>query len=226
MKKDWREKVKLSVTGRCDATCRFCALKNTRTKEDLPIGLLRRNIFPYIDPFCEVTLCGGEPTLHPHLLDIVREVSPRARSLQIVTNGACVRSEEQVQQLAELLREFRNLEIVFSADTQHERGLFDFHARLERLLGLGNNPQVQFKVTEPDNATALETMHRLHLPSDRTRTAYLHTDLTFSNVTTQSTLFVCETGDVFERETDLIRGQQPLGSVFERSLRDIVASTY
>lgn len=226
MKKDWREKVKLAVTGRCDAACRYCAFGRTRTGRDLPFGVLKRNVFSYLDPFCEVTLCGGEPTLHPRLLDIIREISPRAGVVLIATNGACIRTEQQVGKLADLLGEFRNLQLIFSADTQHEQALPDFHTRLRLLLALGDTPQIQFKVTEPDSATADETIRRLGLPPERTRTAFLHTDLNFSGVTTQQTLFVREDGGVFQRETDIINAQAPLGSVFERPLREIVMGTY
>ena len=214
-------------TPKCNYKCPACHAKHLLEDRE---NIQEKDFFEDLDSrknWIEgVVLCGGEPTLHPYLLDIIPEVSQRAGIVLIATNGACIRTEQQVSRFADLLTEFPNLQVVFAADNQHEEGLPDFHTRLRYLLSLGDTPQIQFRVTELTYEKALETIVRLALPKDRSRIAHLHTNLTFAGVNTKPTLFVCEDGLVYGRESDLLRRRPPLGSVLERPLKEIVAATY
>lgn len=93
------ETIILEVTGRCNAKCAFCYAKDSRIYE-----LSRVTIRKVLEEFKElgghiVALTGGEPTLHPNLIDIIRDLRELGLLLAgIGTNGYNI-SDELITEL-------------------------------------------------------------------------------------------------------------------------------
>lgn len=70
--------VDIKITDVCDAGCPYCYMSSTTKGKHAS----RSTIYKFIDSFGEyppllVTFGGGEPTKHPHFVDIIREMSER-----------------------------------------------------------------------------------------------------------------------------------------------------
>lgn len=71
----------------CNFDCLFCSVPK---KE---IYLSKKEIFAKIDKYAEenynqVTLTGGEPTLHPDLTDVIKYIKTKKMNCRITTNGS------------------------------------------------------------------------------------------------------------------------------------------
>lgn len=222
MKKYWKDQLTLLLTGACDAKCAHCAVKQ-RSNESIGITELKRNVFPYITPFHEIALCGGEPTIHPKFREIVEGALAKTKSVSIVTNGACVATEERAAEFFDFLREHPELIVLFSADTQHEQGVPNFAKRLRRLVG-ADLSNVGFKVTEPTQIGCRDTINRLGLPEKRTVSSLLFEEARLHQFGTQKRVFISETGDVHSSMSDYLNENPPIGSITERGLDSILNS--
>jgi MoaA/NifB/PqqE/SkfB family radical SAM enzyme len=81
----------LAVTPACDMECRHCSARGYMKSGKKALSL--DEIKSVLDQFvamngASVVLSGGEPTLHPHLLDIVSHVDPAKAVVSMFTNGA------------------------------------------------------------------------------------------------------------------------------------------
>lgn len=83
-----KERILLEITTRCNQQCKHCFAPSD-LRRDIDITLLSA-VFSDIadDPAVEqVWLSGGEPLLHPQVVDICRLVSKAGKSPSISTNG-------------------------------------------------------------------------------------------------------------------------------------------
>ena len=83
----------LMANGRCDMGCRHCSAREymRNGREHLAYG----EIIDLIDQFlalngASVVISGGEPTLHPRLLDIIDHVDKSKATVSMFTNGSRV----------------------------------------------------------------------------------------------------------------------------------------
>jgi MoaA/NifB/PqqE/SkfB family radical SAM enzyme len=85
----------LEITQNCDSRCRLCDYWKVNEPRLLTIDRFRNDVVPYIER-CKglenITITGGEPTLHPDLVEICGVLSHRARSVTLVTSGSCLMS--------------------------------------------------------------------------------------------------------------------------------------
>jgi cyclic pyranopterin phosphate synthase len=85
--------MRISLTDHCNLRCVYCMPENmvfrptAEMMQDEEIFLLVR-LFAALG-FDKIRLTGGEPTVRPHLVDIIREIAatPGIRSLSMTTNG-------------------------------------------------------------------------------------------------------------------------------------------
>jgi len=89
----------VEVTGACDQACTACYANAGGQESHLPLDRLQAMIDFYVDSECGqaeiLQLSGGEPTLHPQILDIIRYA--RSRDLAYVmlnTNGLRIARDE------------------------------------------------------------------------------------------------------------------------------------
>lgn len=84
----WVPHALLDVIRGCNLTCRACY--NTSSPAIKGLAELRKEfaILRQERVMDSLAIVGGEPTLHPHLLDIVRMIKSAGVSVEIFTNGA------------------------------------------------------------------------------------------------------------------------------------------
>jgi MoaA/NifB/PqqE/SkfB family radical SAM enzyme len=79
----------ISLTSNCNMTCDYC-YANNQPKAELSVEDFRQILdwLEEISDFKEVYLVGGEPTMVPHLKELLEDVSARNWSATVYTNGA------------------------------------------------------------------------------------------------------------------------------------------
>ena len=82
------QKVIINLTYRCNNHCLFCAVGN-RIQEDLPFEYICEVLEKYREQGVElVDFDGGEPTVHEHLVDIVKHAAKQGyRTISMTTNA-------------------------------------------------------------------------------------------------------------------------------------------
>lgn len=96
--------VYLKLTDDCNLRCKYCYAGSGvgKSTDVLSIEVLRRILkeASEISPSVEYVLSGGEPLLHPHALDFAEEAHALGNSVQILTNGALITTDEMAQRIA------------------------------------------------------------------------------------------------------------------------------
>ena len=143
-------------TYRCNSKCSMCYVWQSPTvpAEEVSLATLQR--LP--GGFDNLNITGGEPTLRADLLDVVRILYPKARVLEISSNGS------HPERLEPVIREFPNVKVRFSLDgfegtsnaIRGEKDGFQVKtAGLKRLQELGGT-DLGFAITiQDDNAQDL-----------------------------------------------------------------------
>ena len=86
--------VNWSITGKCNYNCKHCFM--AKDNEKLMKEFTWEEMLAALDEFEKcgiqtVELTGGEPMLHPHFMDLVREISRRGMDIDVIlTNGAFI----------------------------------------------------------------------------------------------------------------------------------------
>lgn len=80
------------VTNKCCARCKLCGYWKTGPGEEkfLSPGFIKDKVVPFIKDHGieDVCITGGEPTLHPGLPEIVKEIKKAGPIISVVTNGS------------------------------------------------------------------------------------------------------------------------------------------
>jgi MoaA/NifB/PqqE/SkfB family radical SAM enzyme len=78
----------VEVTERCDFGCGYCYASAGRRGREMDMALFKRLLDRLEGAgIWQVTLSGGEPLLHPGIVEIVREASDRGMVVHVCTNG-------------------------------------------------------------------------------------------------------------------------------------------
>ena len=75
------------ITGKCNSRCIHCWSKKSAEEVEYPLALSLVNQFKELE-VSRVIISGGEPLLHPHLLDILREIKRANINISLYTNGS------------------------------------------------------------------------------------------------------------------------------------------
>ncbi len=114
--------VNWSITGKCNYNCKHCFM--AKDNERLMKEFSWEEMLALLDEFDKcgiqtIELTGGEPMLHPHFMDLVREIHRRGMDIDVIlTNGAFITEE--------ILREIKDLgfnplfKISFDGLTHHD----------------------------------------------------------------------------------------------------------
>jgi radical SAM protein with 4Fe4S-binding SPASM domain len=94
-----RRKALLQITERCDLKCAHCFVSATHAGDDMSVSDMQV-AFGRLEAarVSHVTLTGGEPFVHPNLIEIVELLAERHFSITICTNAVSV-TQEQIQSL-------------------------------------------------------------------------------------------------------------------------------
>jgi AdoMet-dependent heme synthase len=107
----------IEITGSCNMRCKHCRAVNEKSKH-----LTMKEISKVLD-FIErnkendfrITISGGEPFIHPKLVDIITEIKLRGIEDIIITSNASLITHDKLKQLDEL--KINNLCIQLSLDS-------------------------------------------------------------------------------------------------------------
>jgi radical SAM protein with 4Fe4S-binding SPASM domain len=85
-------KALVQITERCNLHCAHCFVSAGREGLDLTLGQLRDQVLPQLRAarVTRLTLTGGEPFAHPHLLEVVRHGRQLGMTVTLCTNGTLV----------------------------------------------------------------------------------------------------------------------------------------
>lgn len=83
----------LGITNRCNFDCPFCYYHGSSdrdTPEDMPVKYLQEVLGGL--PLLAGIIIGleGEPLLHPHFLEVIKEAAGHARNIVLITNGSLI----------------------------------------------------------------------------------------------------------------------------------------
>ena len=96
-------KALLQITERCNLHCAHCFLSAGNYGDTMPIGIIRNVVIPKLKDcrVISVTLTGGEPFVHPEIIEIARLLRNANIRVGICTNGTSV-SQDQMETLAKI----------------------------------------------------------------------------------------------------------------------------
>lgn len=96
-------KVMLQITTRCNMRCKHCFLSATGAGVDMPYSRIKSDVIHKLteSKVKKVTLTGGEPLLHPDILDIVAALHDANIQSCICTNASLI-TEVLLKQLKDL----------------------------------------------------------------------------------------------------------------------------
>ncbi len=113
-----------NFTNLCNLKCLHCyqrstgeALVNELTYAE-KIKLVRELDRMFV---CGVALSGGEPTIHPHFLDIIAEISRRGMYPAVATNGVALSDTQFVRRLKKLGLRYVEISIDHSKPEIHDK---------------------------------------------------------------------------------------------------------
>jgi len=90
----------ISILLDCDQKCLFCSV--AKREEYVDVEKIKEKISNYIDRgITQIALTGGEPTIHPSLLEIIRWASKRIKDIRIITNGVKLENPSFVKALGD-----------------------------------------------------------------------------------------------------------------------------
>ena len=80
--------LQLFITNRCNLRCKGCFYQHRLGREDMTLDDYHKHLLDYNQKVDKVVLLGGEPTLHPHIADIIKSNQVIGLKTTIYTNGA------------------------------------------------------------------------------------------------------------------------------------------
>jgi hypothetical protein len=87
----------IEITQKCNLACRACYREKRDTTKSVEDILDDVTIIENHQKVHTISLAGGEPTLHPDLVEIVRRVKARGHRVSLVTNAVALTNEMLVQ---------------------------------------------------------------------------------------------------------------------------------
>ncbi len=121
----------LEVIDECDLACPTCiagstpGMGNARSKEHL-VEVVRKYV-SLNGKLNHLFITGGEPTLHPNLAEILRNLSEFASQIVLITNG--VRISSELEYLKEISEACRNLHVYLQFDSLRAEALIHLRGR-------------------------------------------------------------------------------------------------
>ena len=132
-------RVYLNLTNRCNLSCKHCVnLSGPKETSELSSDIIKSLVeeMSRIGVF-ELIIGGGEPLLHPDILDIIRLVNSKRISTGITTNGLVV-NENMAKKLSKLNFNYLSVSLDGATRSTHEhiRGKGSFSGAIMALKNL------------------------------------------------------------------------------------------
>lgn len=86
------KKAILQITERCNLSCKHCFVSSRLNGMEMNFDIIKNNVLPRLLKLnvIKVSLTGGEPFMHPHLLDICNLLSDNNIEITICTNATLI----------------------------------------------------------------------------------------------------------------------------------------
>ena len=153
------------LTTQCNYRCSYCFHYGEGKKPPVvrPFSTLSQlktavdNIASLNRPWYDVTLSGGEPTIHPHIFDLIamlhEKLGERLNRILIITNGS--RNVKLYENISELAK---------SVDIRMNISLHTDHVDMEHILGLIENlsGDINMNFSLMFNPAKRETVHEIY----------------------------------------------------------------
>lgn len=153
-------KALIQITERCNLHCAHCFVSAGSFGEDMSVNAIRDVLIPKLLDcrVVSVTLTGGEPFVHPDILDIVSQFSRAKIKVSICTNATTI-DQNMVDFLVDIGGVHCNVSLDgFSADTH---GLFrgnrdSFALTIANIALLAENGLLHGLLVTPNNLSNIE----------------------------------------------------------------------
>lgn len=152
-------KALLQITERCNLHCAHCFVLAGDYGKTIPIGIIKNVVIPRLKDcrVISVTLTGGEPFVHPDIVEIVRVLRDADIRVGICTNGTLV-SQDQMEALANIGNVHFNVSIDGFRSESH--GKFrgyeaSFVKTIETIRYLGQHQLLQGLLVTPNNLAGI-----------------------------------------------------------------------
>ncbi|MET8609858.1 radical SAM protein [Streptomyces misionensis] len=96
-------KALIQIEEKCNETCRHCFVSATKRGDTMPLDLVRGRLIPQLAEarVNRVTLTGGEPFMHPEVIEVAAAFRDAGMGVGVCTNATLV-TDEQIAALAEM----------------------------------------------------------------------------------------------------------------------------
>jgi len=158
-------KALIQITERCNLHCAHCFVSSGDYGDHMELSNIVKKVLPRLRQARveRITLTGGEPFVHPHLLEICRAVVDAGLPVGICTNATCI-TDEQITYLKELGDVHMN--VSFDGFRAESHGRFrgntkSFAVTLETTKKLARAGLLQGLLSTPNALTAVEEFAQL-----------------------------------------------------------------
>lgn len=148
-------KALLQITERCNLHCAHCFILAGNYGDTMPIEIIRNVVIPKLKDcrVISVTLTGGEPFVHPDIIEIIYLLRNANIKVSICTNGTSIRQDQMVT-----LARIDNVHINISLDgfSSESHGKFrgdktSFARTIEAIRHLSQHHLLQGFLVTPNN---------------------------------------------------------------------------
>lgn len=229
-RKDANERIILMPTFRCSVKCEGCITGDFLGEKhsDMELKTVMK-VAKEVTPFTEISLAGGEPTLHRNFFQIVSILAARKpRFVKIITNGTTFNRDAEsidsfIQKLG-ILRKKTGTRIILenSVDPMHAEQIEDGENRYrESVQNIESSSkehgiETAYKSVVRKGESFDEIVSRFGLPVRKTYSCG------FRQVHTAGTMhstFVTPDGSIHRTEADLVQRRAPEGNIRKTPLR-------
>ena len=152
-------KALLQITERCNLHCAHCFISAGNYGETMPVGIIRDIVIPKLKDcrVISVTLTGGEPFIHPDVVEIVSLLRNAGIRVGICTNGTLI-NQDQMKSLAKIGNVHLNVSLDGFRPESHGKFRGDrisFAKTIETIRYLSRYRLLQGLLVTPNNLAAV-----------------------------------------------------------------------
>ena len=153
-------KALLQITERCNLHCAHCFVSAGNYGDTMPLEVIQNTVIPRLKAcrVVKVTLTGGEPFVHPDILEIVRSLRNSGMGVGVCTNATNI-TDEQIDALVKIGGVHVNVSLDGFRPESHGRfrGNADsFATTIETIRKLAQKKLLQGILVTPNNLAEVE----------------------------------------------------------------------